>query len=75
MDQIEIGTVYHMGIAKRYLAHMVAEDGADAVLANWSGTDEEAMQAIMDGPDFMPIGSCDNWDEEKGRCGGHPNED
>jgi len=41
-------------------------------------TRDEALQALCDclkaGKEYIPLGQCDNWDDEKG-CLGHPVEE
>jgi hypothetical protein len=60
----------HLCATKSYLVGAIQAHGAKHVLADWDGTDEEAIQAVMDDPRDVFALDCDNYDET-GRCKGH----
>ncbi len=61
----------HLGVSKSYLCGLIRRDGASRVLANWTGTDDEAIAAVeADGREVFAIGPCDNQDAT-GLCRGH----
>lgn len=69
-----IWTRYHMRLCVRG----ALRNKSFRVLLHDDGTemnDDEAFHALCDvlksGKEYVPIGECDNWDDEKG-CLGHP---
>lgn len=65
------GRSYHMGIHRNLLAKMIIhEKTTNGILVGWTGTVEEALAALRDGPEYL-VGECDN-KKPDGSCGGHP---
>jgi hypothetical protein len=61
----------HMAATKDFVLQIVADSGTAGVLPGWTGTVEEALEAIRKDPrKVFPIGDCDNQDE-CGYCKGH----
>lgn len=64
--------MYHMGATKSYLLRAVVEYGPEHVLRNWTGTTEEALQAIRDDAREV-FCDCDCVKDETGACTGVAN--
>lgn len=62
----------HLGVAKWLLLDLLVANGAAAVLNGWTGTDEEAYEAIKADPReyFVLSPDCDQQNED-GSCAGH----
>lgn len=61
---------YHVHCTRAYVVGVIARDGAAEILKGWTGTDEEAIEAVIaDGRLVFSFG-CDNPDET-GKCAGH----
>lgn len=68
-------TRYHLQATKSYLIKAIQANGSKDFLDGWTGTDEEAIQAIQDDPrEVFAVGACDHFDAQTGRCLGHPNQ-
>ena len=60
----------HMAATKAFLMRALVEHGT-GILNGWTGTVEEALEAIRkDSREVFPLGDCDNQDE-RGKCKGH----
>ena len=64
----------HMGVTKDYAIGIIRSDGAAAILPNWSGTDDEAVQAITNDPREV-FASCDCVKSPTGACTGAAKEE
>ncbi len=64
------GTI-HMGFAREYFAKCLSlYDDWRRYLVDFTGTREQAIAAIMDGPEI--VCSCDCEKDERGACTGNP---
>ncbi len=61
--------IMHMGVAKSYVRQIIAAKGAAFILKGWTGTDEEALQALRDDPREI-FCSCDCPKNSRGACTG-----
>lgn len=64
---------HHMAVHRRFL-HEAVRAGRmkpSELTAEFTGTPEEFCAALLQGPEWYPVGECDNFDEVKGECRGH----
>jgi hypothetical protein len=67
-----------MGVTRRHLHYMIMEYGnpPENPVVTREGeplSKEEALEWLLSFPPekCWPVGECDNWDDEEGRCLGH----
>jgi hypothetical protein len=66
---------YHCHFTKPSLIRAIIKEGSRSVLNNFEGTEDEAIQLVIDHPyEYVAVHGCENVDET-GRCKGHPMED
>ncbi len=59
----------HIGVAKSLLRMWIEKDGASMVLADWDGTNEEALRQLDEDPREV-FCSCDCKKASDGSCTG-----
>ena len=70
-----MGKKFHCHTTKPYLIKAILEEGGTNVLKDFDGTDDEAIELVIEHPyKYVPLTDCGNLDED-GRCAGHPQED
>jgi hypothetical protein len=64
--------ILHVGVAKWLLLDLLSTYGAGAVLKGWTGTHDEAREAIMADPrEYFVLSPDCNKQNADGSCAGH----